>query len=1430
MRRGLALVVLVAAALALLAGCTRPPNVVGAPYALSSWVEWTPLEVVPATSASGEAVDAVVPPPGAILRIPGGKRVRWGERLASGLELWRESPAEDGAALVRTGFDTQAVLLPAGAGEHVTMGRPGDPGYAWFHHESLVLAWAEGPPGAPFPEVMPSTRVDLAAMRLVDDVIAKDAGRAPEAAAAARRVIGLRVLRGARPVEGFPYFLDYDIDVAGDRLVTLDDAPFRALAAGAAPTISVEGPGLLQVLVRGERGKEDTYSRLTVREGSIERGVGGGATLHARPKIDGAPPPIVAPSATSPLPPDVVILHRATVHVPPGAHTYTLEASGPMLVRARLMQSVVHLEDALSGRKSERKQLERARAACDGDATAGLCAIVLALAGEETTSAFARARAAASPDAQRAAAVVSGGGPRDPTVDLELAASRGDADAMAQLASARRVDVDEAVRGSWEVGAARGTVFEVVDTGSALWDVVQPDPEELATCPGAVGPQKAQSVGRETASIPSALWQGVRSIALLVESSCDGVEPIALEVDGEKIIAQPSGATTLWHVAVKGEKANVRRLDGGSGKITVSREGACATSASRVRAPLEIAAGADVTFGEPRAVGLEIWLEESTARGELSVSGAQGQSLVIRAARAPGLVLVDVKGRRHTRVGRALLPEWAGRGVKVKGDAGVLVRPIARAPRGPARELPGEATLPPEEDLVALSRRILAATSPRERATLLSERATVLARSGAERAAREDALAAAGLGVADAEERARGALRPAPKPSETQAAYGLEPDFDPGAKRCGGGEGPRRRLLAFEEQLRARVSRTYDFDLAVRGVELARESARDPRGERAALRAMWGSRWKVIREAQGAPRIPEPDDRSKQGPVDGEGELRPRVLSGEPFGKTDFVSIAKDRPAKAMLAMTGLAKTRVEAVCAPRRPDQVTGPCPFEVVIGGAAPKKVTFGPGGRADVDLGRVGRGPLELRLGDAPGRWVVVARVVFDKSIPGTKQVGADQWVLESPHVQYRYLVRPGQPLVVRGKGAAIYRVDVRATPDAEAGAVVTIDGKDDPVAPGETKMYVSRSGDVSVSAPKGASSVSVAERAPEEAPPEGFAPPEAGAATANALGVSLDPQPGPWRDVVKQSPRPLTPFEDSLGTFVTQVGGSFGTDREGSAKSTSPDGFVQTRFGYRRRIESIQLWTAGDALLRARDGDPTYGAALTLYEDASSVHLRVTGTGILVTQNVGGQRVTTLRPRAFAEYSWRTFKDFFVLPRLGFDGYYTNAGSGAVDVRQLDDDVYNAFRLHRNTTFYFQTLLWWIPNFNDIFLLRPRITFDATNVELNHVAVRGQTLFVFGSADVAPYVELADYFGTKTQDAAVRFSAGGTVDYQGWVVPGSLGIKPFLTGAYRFDGGGYQLFGGIEVLASMRRGVRDYSSLELAFPEPVAGGVAWRGDGR
>jgi len=1412
-------------------GCARSPNVVGAPYALSSWVDWSPLEVVAATSVSGEAVDAVVPPAGAVLRLTGGPRVRWGERTAGGLEIWREAPTEDGVFLLRTGFDTAAVLVPSGRGDEVRLGRAGDPGYAWFHHEAAVLAWAEAGREVAFPEIGPSTRFDLGALRRVDEVIAHDAARAPDAAVAARRVIGLRMVRAARPPGSFPYFADADVDVPSERTALLDDEKFHAVAAGASPSITVTGPGLLVVSLRGERGKDDAYARVTVREGATERAVGGGAILHARPKVEGAPAPIVAPSTSSTLPADVVVLHRATAHVPPGAHTYSLEVAGAaVLARARLLKPFVHLEDALSGRKSEARQLERARTACDVDGAPGLCLVALALAGEEASTAAARARASAGEAAVKAAAIVSAGGPRDPTADMELAGSRGDVDAVALLASAHRVDVDDAVRGSWEVAAARGTVFEPIDAGTPLWDVVQADPDELAACPGAAPVAKSQTISREVSSVPSVLWQGVRAVALLAEVSCEGGEPVVLEVDGEKIAAQPSGATTLWHVAVKGEKANVRRLDAGAGKVTVSREGACAAQASRVRSPLDASKPVDVSFGEARAVGLEVWVEESAKRGELTVAGTGGQSLQVRAPKAPGLVVVDARGRRHTRVGRVLLPEWAGRGVRVVGETGTSVRPIGRVGRGPTKEAAAEATAPPEGDLIGLSRRILATTAPRERASLLLERATLLARSGAERAARDDALAAQGLGIADAEERVRAALRPAPKPADTVAAYGLEPDFDPGAKRCGGGEGPRRRLLAFEEQLRARVSRVYDFDLAVRGVELARESARDPRAERDALRAMWGSRWRVIRDAAGAPRVPEPDDRTKQGPIDGEGELRPRVLSGEPFGKSDFVSIAKDRPAKAMLSMTGFAHARVEAVCAARRPDQATGACPFEVVLGGGAPKRVTFAAGGRADVDLGRVGRGPLELRLADAPGRWVVVARVVFDKAIAGTKPAGADTWVLEAPHVQYRYSVRPGQPLSVRGKGPAIYRVDVKGAPETDPGAVISVDGREDAIAAGETKMVSSKSGDITVSAPRGAASVNVAERAPEEAPPEGFSPPDPSIPSGTTLATALDPQPGPWRDVAKQSPRPLSPFEDALGTFVAQMAGAYGTDREGSAKSTAPDGFVQTRFGYRRRVESIHLWTAADGILRARDGDPTYGGSLTLYEDASSIHLRLTGTGLLVSQNIGAQRVVTFRPRAFAEYSWRVFGELFILPRLGFDGYYTNAGSVAGDPRQLDDEVYNSFRLHRNTAFYFQTLFWWVPNFNDIFILRPRLTFDATNAEINHVAVRGQTLLVFGSVDVAPNVEVTNYFKTATQSSALRASAGGTIDYQGWVAPGSVGVRPFVTGVVRFDGGGYQVFGGVELLASFRRGVRDYSSLELAFPEPVAGGIAWRGDGR
>ncbi len=70
----------------------------------------------------------------------------------------------------------------------------------------------------------------------------------------------------------------------------------------------------------------------------------------------------------------------------------------------------------------------------------------------------------------------------------------------------------------------------------------------------------------------------------------------------------------------------------------------------------------------------------------------------------------------------------------------------------------------------------------------------------------------------------------------------------------------------------------------------------------------------------------------------------------------------------------------------------------------------------------------------------------------------------------------------------------------------------------------------------------------------------------------------------------------------------------------------------------------------------------------------------------------------------------------------------------------------------------------------------------------------------------------------------------MQYTGWLLPGSFGLNPFVTGSVRFDGGGYQLVAGLQATAAFRRGLRDFTSLELSFPEQLAGGVPWRGEPR
>src|SRR5262249_28973842 len=150
-------------------------------------------------------------------------------------------------------------------------------------------------------------------------------------------------------------------------------------------------------------------------------------------------------------------------------------------------------------------------------------------------------------------------------------------------------------------------------------------------------------------------------------------------------------------------------------------------------------------------------------------------------------------------------------GVQVRGPETIAVRPISRIPKTVDDSKPisleslanRNASLAIDDGaVIRLSRKILE-TSPAQRGALYLERALLLAHAGAERAAYEDAGAAkrhgaTGKRAEDPFVLVRRALRVNPPrpftlPPGVQA-YGVEPDFEGGAKRCGGSTGPRAAL------------------------------------------------------------------------------------------------------------------------------------------------------------------------------------------------------------------------------------------------------------------------------------------------------------------------------------------------------------------------------------------------------------------------------------------------------------------------------------------------------------------------------------------------------------------------------------------------------------------------------------------------------------
>lgn len=1400
---------------------------------------------------AGDAVDVVETNPEQTFRfeVPGARTLKVGEVVSSGAthaEIWHEEPVTAGVIVVRAGVTTSQLIFQKGAVQYAWAADPFEPGYYWFQHESRVLDWSDGPLPAPFPEVASPNRLDLQGFARLDAALARAVkkGASKDAAAAVRRIAGLRAVRALRPVHGFPYATDQLVKVDGKGATwNVEERELRRVSPGEPATITVEGPGTLHVWARAQRDNVDEVAELAVMEGQKERGSAGGTVLRRRMTTYDDPGAESQGAASS--------LRRAIIHVPPGTHKYDVQSrTGSTFIFGILTNTIEHIETMISRSKSESKLVPRAKAACGGSGGEPVCAFAKALSGEDADPKFSADLAKLDEDDKAIVDMLSKGGPRDPISNLELRASAGDPESLAQIAVALSRDLDENVRGAYERSVSRGTAWVVTEPEGATWTVARleakDDAPKDAKCSG-----KAEftDLGDNEVPVATSVSHEKHVLSLVVEAACDDKRPITLAVDGQTVKFSPLHASGLLHVAVASETAKVRIVDAAGAKIraVLGAQPGCEVDVSSVRAPRLASTSPVLAFDKEHAPGVEVWLKDGENKGALDVvkdgvkDGVMKSVHVVVGRPKSGTLAVDPSGGRWTRSARVLLPEWAGEGsVKITGSDKVALRAIGREARfvGTPEQLAAKQAGPEpltEPALLEASRTVLAAKTNEEKGAAYLARAMMLAKGGAERAALEDAQAAEAFGVSGAVANVRGEIKRKPIAAgrTVKNAFGIEPDFDPGAVRCTPSpDSPRVKLAAMEQELNEKGRGAYDGELAMRAADLAAQIPDDVRAEHLLARAMVRGRWKARRDVEGGARVPRPDDKGKAGVLDTDMELRPRILAGAPFGAEDFASVSSDRPAKVSLGHAGAVNAKVDFACVARVPWEAKGPCPFEVGLPDKKTLKASVGPDGRGVIDVPALGKGSIELRMGQDDAKWLAIARISFDVKLPGTKEVEG-RFVLEVPHLTYRYLVRAGQTLNAKFKNPVLVRVDAALeADDSTATLLILADGAEVPLAPGESKVLAVRAGSLSVKGKTGQSTVAISERVPLETGDgdEAKVDPKAGKAAPKIASVEIDAGEGTYKDTVLKSPVPLTPLQSNLGTLSLEEAYVFGTQREGATASKDLDSYAATIIELRRRIEAINLTGTLGGIVRLRSGSPTESGYLILYEDEGHTRLRATVTTLLFTQQVESQRIMSLRPRGFLEYSARLGQEFFILPRLGFDGYYTNGPVKLPSSTNVDDDVYNGYRRSRQSFGFAQLLFWWVPSFNTIAYLRGRGVFDITNGVFNHASGRPGLLTVFGDLEIDGYFDASFYPKSKTDDQTFIPSMGASVFYSAWMLPGNFALVPLVDFGARFDGGGYTAALGLRFLSSFRRGLRDFTSLELSFPEQTSGGIPWRGDPR
>jgi hypothetical protein len=1421
-------------------GCRVSP-----PVAAQSQLDlaWSRSEVTPERSAAGDALEAIPVRGGDVVRLElsSSDPFELGERQASAagfVDVWQTLQPEEGVALLRVSLGARELLARPGKIRRALLARPADPGYAWFVAEQRALDWATTPFGTAWPELGIPSHIDAQRWTDLDRMLAAALAHSSAknrdllAARAMRRVAALRIVREARPIDGLPYFYLEPAELVGH-----GESRELELGPGALQKLAVRGPAQLALSVAASPTSSVPVQCELTEHGRSRGSIALGATAHGK-----APP-----------------RGHLRLHVPPGAHVYELRAQPPVVVRALVARAAVHWEDLLA--KDEGHWLELAARACAPPSSPALCLAARTLAGtddatEDRTTGdvlgYAAAWSGSDADARRVAADL---GLAPLLRGARSADAGGDARGPAALLRANRAveqSLNADAREAWARLSLESTAWRVeprADSGPEPWWAELPVPERSCTRDGELSDSPIE--------LRTSAWHGAPTLRLLVAAGCSGASPIVLEVDGQALAAQPSAAIVEWHIRTRGSQAHVRRLDHTSAHVYPLAEGehTCASHWDRIAPPTLAVGQPELRFAASvEAPGIELWLREDRGHARLSLQGAAGETLHLDLRSKGADWALDGGGRRWARVARVALPAWARSGTRViSGAEYVAFRELTRTARQrdakPAVPSGREASVAPSVAMLTeLSARILEAPDT-GRAALYAERALGLARWGAARGALADAKAADALGLVTNDGQPLAAkilaLSAAAKPAQLEpltsgAAFGIEPDFDQGQRRCEPGEGPRTRLQrALLELEQSRLP--FDAARAATALAVAAEVPDDPRSATLRARATRGSRYRELRSVDGNARRRRYETQASTepqtaGPADVWGELRPQVASGGRFEPGTFVVADAERPAKARLqALPPGASPELQLICYPREPSAVRESCVPQVSVADRPlPLQPLAANTWRAPLSLPQGGE--LSISPADAPARWAVLARIVLKRSVPGATEVPGVGWILAPRPHEYRFELVPGQAVEVAAREPRLLRFSVHAA----AGADVHVAQGDhveqiDDDAPHEVVLQAGQV--LRIGANQPGASLALSERVPLEAG-EHAAPVGASALRSSGERAPLQPAPalfrfdresaGGWRDQVRAANAPLTPLQENLGTLIFENGVTTGNVKNRAAAGTGTSTYAFTRVGYRRRIETLGLWTNASGFARWRSGESTLGASGSLYWDLREWHARLSTSAGVVEQRVTGVDARTYHFRGFAEYSQRLHHTWFLLPRLGWDFEDPSLSFRPSSLVDADEEIYDPYRRQRPLFAFAQALLWFAPHFDDIFYLRARATENATRGVFSHASVRPGAFVLLGDLDLSAYADTTWYAAADNLDGQGhrRSTLGFNATYDGWFARGSLDVAPSLATWLRPSDGAYQVSLWLTVLGSYHRGLRDFSSLELDFPEQRSGGVPWR----